>query len=93
MRSKQQQEPGEDQAGGAAATPDWSNQGQVVEDAPDRIMRGKTRRRGQNPRNTNSRKKGPGAQGTIVRGGSSRRSPRHLDWSGSNRKDHAREEH
>ena len=37
--------------------------------------------------------KGPAAQGTIVRGGSSRRSPRQLDRSGSDTKDHAREEH
>ena len=38
-------------------------------------------------------KKGPDAQGTKVRGGSSRSSPRHRDWSGSNTKDHTREEH
>ena len=37
--------------------------------------------------------KGPDAQRRMVQGGSSRRSPRHLDWSGSNTKDHAREEH
>ena len=88
---------GADQAGGAAATPDWIIQGQVVadapdwnirggassrslrrpdwsiqrqvaEDAPDRINMGKTRRRGENPQDANSREKGPDAQGKIVAG-------------------------
>ena len=44
-----------DQAGGAAATPDWSIQGQVAEDAPDQIILGKTRRRGHNSQDTISR--------------------------------------
>ena len=39
-RSKQQEQPGEVQAGGAAATPDWIIQGQVAADAPDWNIRG-----------------------------------------------------
>ena len=38
--SKQQEQRGEDQAGGAAANPDWIIQGQVAADAPDWIIRG-----------------------------------------------------
>ena len=93
---------GAEQAGGAAATPDWNIQGQVAvdsldwnmragassasrrpadwsireqvaEDAPERIIRGKTRRR----RTAGERR--PGAQGKIVRGGTSERSPRPPD--------------
>ena len=131
-RSKQQEQPGEDQAGETAATPDRSIQGQVGVDTPDwnirrtassRNNRGRIKqeepppaRTGASrdkwrkmPRSRSSRakqegkattpgtrtagEKGLAAQGTIVRGRSRRRSPRQLDWSGSNTKDHAREEH
>ena len=43
--------------------PNWSIQGQEVEDAPDRIIRGKTRRRGHNPKDRDSRGKGAGRPG------------------------------
>ena len=129
--SKQQEQRGEEQAGGAAATPDWSIQGQEAADSPDWNIRGEASSRSNRERNNQEEappprtgaswdkwrktpwigrsgakqegeattpgtrragEKGPAVQGTMVRGGSSRRSPRRLNWSGSNTKDHAREE-
>ena len=72
---------------GSRRPPDWSIRGQVTEDTPDRIIWGKTRRR------QTAGEKGPDAQGKMVRGRTSRRSPSPLDRARSNTKDHGREEH
>ena len=84
---------GAEQAAGAAASRTGASRGKRKK--TPRIASSGAKQEGEatTPRTQTAGEKGPAAQGKNVQGGTSGRSPRPLDRSGSNTKDHARGEH